>query len=419
MKLLNYTATRYLMFTALLLLISIPVFYVLLNRIFIRAIDHDLYQQAKEIPLHQNSIMSERDLALWRTLDNDLEIVHADSVAWHQGPFTEKQLNQEGEKEDFRILQKKISMLGEDYIVQIKSSMIEKEDLVQAVLLIQLSMFCLLALGATLINYLINRKVWRPFYEVLFFLENFNLEKTITGLPGKAGIREFNQLNQSVHQLAVSVSSTYLSQKEFTENASHELQTPLAILKFKLELLLQEKGLSENQGGLIDGMYQVITQLEQLNKNLLLLSKMDNHQFTFEEQLEINGIVAASMEDLHFMAAAKKQEIAIKTAQEEIFLRGNPQLFKNLVKNLLRNAILYSGEHATIRISIQSNGFSICNPGGPLEIPQDKLFTRFSKIDNRKGTGLGLAIAQKIAALHHLQLNYRYEAGSHCFMLNW
>lgn len=418
MKLLNYTAIRYLLFTALLLLISIPVFYVLLNKIFIRAIDHDLYQQAKEIPLHQNSIRSERDLALWKTLDNDLEIVHADSVAWRQGPFTEKARNKDGEKEDFRILQKKIRMLGEDYIVRIKSSMIEKEDLVKAILLIQLSMFCLLALGATLINYLINRKVWRPFYEVLFFLENFNLEKTVTGPPGNAGIREFDQLNRSVHQLAVSVSSTYISQKEFTENASHELQTPLAILKFKLELLLQEKGLSGNQSRLIDDMYQVITQLEQLNKNLLLLSRMDNHQFTFEEQFVINRIVAASAEDLHFMAVAKKQEITLEAGPEEIFLRGNPQLFKNLVKNLLRNAILYSGERAVIRITFRNNGFSICNPGGPLEIPPDKLFTRFAKTDNRKGTGLGLAIAQKIAALHHLQLSYRYEAGSHCFTLH-
>lgn len=66
MKLLNYTSIRYLMFTALLLLISIPVFYFVLSKIFIHSIDNDLYKQAIEIPVRQDIIKSERDLQLWR-----------------------------------------------------------------------------------------------------------------------------------------------------------------------------------------------------------------------------------------------------------------------------------------------------------------------------------------------------------------
>ncbi len=162
MKLLNYTSIRYLLFAALLLFISIPAFYFVLNRIFIHSIDNDLYQQAIEIPIHQPVIKTERDLNLWRILDNDLEIVKADSIKFHKKPFTQKSKPiGEDEPEDFRILQKRINILGQDYIVQIKSSMIEQEDLIQTILIFQLSLFCLLLLGAVVINYFINKKVWR------------------------------------------------------------------------------------------------------------------------------------------------------------------------------------------------------------------------------------------------------------------
>ncbi|WP_344978245.1 HAMP domain-containing sensor histidine kinase [Compostibacter hankyongensis] len=399
-------------------MISIPVFYVVLNRIFIHAIDRDLYQQAGEIPLHQNHIRSESDLALWKTLDNDLEIIPADSVKFLAGPFTEQRTvpGKEG-KQDFRILQKKIHMLGKAYVVQIKSSLIEKEDLVQTILLIQLSLFFLMLIGAVGINYFINKKVWSPFYNTLFFLKNFDLEKTAIGMPENTPIQEFLQLNHSVHQLAVGVRNAYLSQKEFAENASHELQTPLAVLRSKLELLLQEKSLSQSQSMLIDDMYKVIDQLEILNNNLLFLSKMENSQFAFNERFDIGQVAAEVADELSFMMDAKSQKLTMHH-DTNVSKSGNKSLFKVLITNLLRNAIQHSAKGSIISIQITETHTTIANPGEPLNINKESIFNRFTKGENQRGNGLGLAIAQKIATLHHLRLDYAYREGRHEFHIS-
>lgn len=419
MKLLNYTSIRYLLFTALLLLISIPISYVALNRVFIEAIDRDLYQQADQIPLHQNHIQSPRDLALWKILDNDLEIFPADSIQFKAAPFTIRRgMAGKRDQQDFRMLQKKVSMLGKEYIIQIKSSLIEKEDLVKTILTIQLSLFFLMLLGAAIINHFINKKVWKPFYSNLAFLKNFNLEHDIVSQPAESTIQEFRQLNHSVHQLATSVRNAYLSQKEFTENASHELQTPLAILKSKLELLLQEKELTQEQSMLIDDMYKVIGQMESLNSSLLLLSRMENNQFTFQEQLIPGDIVAGAAEELQFMTEAKHHTLEMNKP-EDFLIPGNKSLFRILVINLLRNAIQHTEPGSVIRILFDRKSIIFTNPGNPLDMEEDKLFNRFTKSGNRKGNGLGLAIARKIAELHHADIGYSYKEGQHMFYLYW
>lgn len=420
MKLLNYTSIRYLLFTALLMLMSIPVFYFVLNEIFIHSIDNGLHKQAIEIPVHQEIIKSKKDLKLWRALDHDLDIIKADSITFHKEIFTEKSTsNSDDDEGGFRVLQKKIHILGEDYIVQIKSSMIEQEDLIQTILIIQLSLFALLLLGAVCINYLINKKVWQPFYNSLAFLKNFELENPIPEPNENGKIEEFKQLNYSVHQLAVSVRNAYLTQKEFTENASHELQTPLSVLKLKLELLLQDQQLSAEQSKLIDDMYQVIARMEGLNKNLLLLSRIENKQFDFDESFVINTALLETMDELQFMADAKIQHIELNSQVKLLSLKGNKQLFKTMIKNLLRNAIQNSKKNASITITVHKEGILIQNPGTPLSIDKDKLFTRFSKSENVSGNGLGLAIAKSIATLHRIDLFYFYKDGNHYFQFDF
>lgn len=419
MKLLNYTSIRYLMFTALLLLISIPVFYFVLSKIFIHSIDNDLYKQAIEIPVRQDIIKSERDLQLWRALDHDLEIINADSITFHKEIFTEERVHKsDDDVGGFRVLQKKIHILGKDYIVQIKSSMIEQEDLIQTILIIQLSLFGFLLLGAVIINYLINKKVWQPFYNSLEFLKNFKLENPILEPNENGKIQEFKQLNYSIHQLTISVRNAYLSQKEFTENASHELQTPLSVLKFKLELLLQDQQLSAEQSKLIDDMNRVIAKMERLNKNLLLLSKIENKQFVFNERFEINEAIQETINELQFMADAKTQIIKMNSQIENISITGNKQLFKTMIKNLLSNAIQYSEKNRLIAIDIYESSIIIKNPGGKISIRKDKLFTRFSKSENVSGNGLGLAIAKSIANVHGIELFYFYKEGENYFQFD-
>ena len=232
-------------------------------------------------------------------------------------------------------------------------------------------------------------------------------------------IREFSQLNQSIHQLTMSVRKTYLSQKEFIENASHELQTPLTTLKFKLELLLQEKDLSQNQSLLISDMYKVIEQMDELNKNILLLSKIENGQFASMEPVVIINIVNEAANDLLLIAESKSQKIIKTFSTDGIFIQSNKMLLKILVNNLILNALQYSDANTAIRISVDEYLLTVSNPGLPLNINNDKLFSRFNKNNSGKGNGLGLSIVKAISDLYNYKISYEYSSGNHHFKLQW
>lgn len=418
MKLLNYTSLRYLLFAALLLLFSIPVFYVVLNKIFTRAIDKDLYLQAEQIPNQIGVIKSERDLMLWKALDKDLEIVPADSISYRTKPYTLKKLSN-GRKETFRILQKKLHILDRDYIVQIESSVLEKDELIRTILVIQLGLFLVLMCGAVGINYFINKKVWRPFYRNLSFLQHFDVEKESGEALSDTTISEFKQLNQSVTQLTTGMRRSFLSQKEFIENASHELQTPLAKLKFKLELLSQEKTASKNQHAMIGEMYKVIEQLDALNKNLLLLSRIDNGQYDTTHSLDVIGSVREIVDELSFIASSKSQQVVVEHSVDQCVIHSNKILFAVMVKNLLMNAIRFSANGTTIHLVVHKHSLQVINPGEPLAIKPDRIFDRFSRSDTQRGNGLGLAIVKAIASLHHYAIDYKYENRSHLFTVQW
>jgi len=441
MKLLHYTSLRHLLFASLLTLISIPVFYVLLNDIFVRSIDRDLKMQAAQIPTMVSIIQTPQDLSLWKELDNDLEVLPLDSVQFHEQPFTRQEPlpNHKG-MEDFRILQKKLQIMGRPYVVSIRASLFEKEDLIRTILTIQLGILILLLIGTVGINYFVHKRVWKPFYESLDYLRQFNIESDPSPLPTPLKIQEFTQLNHSIEQLSVRVRQTYFSQKEFIENASHELQTPLTVLKFKLELLLQTQDLTSEQGELIGDMYREIEQMQELNSNLLLLSKIENGQFISEEDIDVQGAIMELIDTLSLLAEAKDQQLEFKerTASRNkplLLKKGNPMLFKIMVANLLTNAIQYSASGATIRLDLTDDSLSIINPGAPLTIPKAKLFTRFvqpgKKIKDKTkssihggGNGLGLSIAGRIANYHKnlgMTLDYYYDQvkEENAFIIRW
>ncbi|SEA66744.1 Signal transduction histidine kinase [Arachidicoccus rhizosphaerae] len=441
MKLLNYTSLRHLLFASLLTLISIPVFYVLLNDIFVRSIDRDLKMQAAQIPTMVSIIQNQKDLELWKELDNDLEVLPLDSVQFHERPFTRQESlpNHKGD-EDFRILQKKLQIMGQPYVVSIKASLFEKEDLIRTILTIQFGILILLLIGTVGINYFVHKRIWKPFYNSLDYLRQFNIESEISPLPAPLKIQEFTQLNQSIEQLSVRVRQTYFSQKEFIENASHELQTPLTVLKFKLELLLQTKDLTGEQGELVGDMYREIEQMQELNSNLLLLSKIENGQFISDEDIDVEASIAELIDNLSLLAEAKGQillfiEQKYPHPKPLLLKRANPMLFKIMIANLLTNAIQYSSSGATIKIDLKEDSLIIANPGSPLNIPKSKLFTRFvrtgkkSKGQNKSGlhnggNGLGLSIASRIASYHKnlsMTLDYLYneENKEHNFIIHW
>ncbi|HTN21771.1 MAG TPA: HAMP domain-containing sensor histidine kinase [Pelobium sp.] len=420
MKLLNYSAQKSLTFSIILVLLSIPIFYVVLNQLFIHSVDESLEQQATLLPEYTNHIDSEEDLILWKDLDWDVVISPATDKISPKKPYTVEEYSKTNhEFEQYRVLEKKVLLLNREYIIAFKSSLIEKDDLIQAVLGLLVTLLIFLTAGSLYINHYISKKIWTPFRAVLDYLTIYDLDKGDKAWDTKLKITEFNELTASINDLTHRSREAYIAQKEFTENASHELQTPLAIIKSKLELFLQQETLSEEQSLLIDEMNKALSGMEKLNINLLLLVKMDNGQYQLDEEFSVIELVEQSISELSFLSEPTSITIKFKI-NAKVTLLGNKLLYNQLIRNLLVNAISYSKDASNIEIVLNEKSLQFINSGNPHSFDASQLFRRFSKHDLAKtGNGLGLSISSKITSLHQQSLSYNYADGLHRFTIGF
>ncbi len=421
MKLLNYSSKKYLWLSSLLVAISIPTFYLVVNSLFIHATDKTLESQAVLIPAYIQEVKTPADLALWKKVDRDVDINLFDKNNFREVPFTVEAINPEtNEVEDFRHLQKQVDIFGIKHTITFKVSLVEKDDLIESILVVQISLLLLIFLGFIVINRIISKKIWTPFHNILNFLKSYELTKDVEMREEKLEIDEFNELNIDINNLLQRTQSAYQLQKEFTENAAHELQTPVAIIKSKLDLLLQEKNLSNSQSTLIDQIYYVLQKLSDLNKNLLFLTKIENQQFQFEDKIDCIKTVSEVIENSIFFAEAKYQQLLFPRPELKNF-QGNQALFDQLVQNLVINAVQYSPKGSIINVLLTNDVLTVVNEGSKLDFSEERLFSRFSKtIDkNQKGNGLGLAICKKIALVHGFTMVYDYSNAKHHFTVNF
>jgi len=268
-----------------------------------------------------------------------------------------------------------------------------------------------------MINNFVLKKTWHPFYQILEFLKEFRLEKGAVNKPAKTKIAEFTILNETLQKLLQENVDVYSSQKQFIENASHELQTPLAISINKLELLANEKGLSEESIGKIGNVIETLQHLSELNKSLLLISKIENKQFISEELVSFDEIFERVLDD--FSDYYQYREIKVNYSKEAACMyKMNKDLAEILVLNLVKNAIVHNRQGGKLNIHLSSSSFSIENTSKELELPVDKIFKRFTKNSEKKGsTGLGLAIAKTIAEVSGLSLSYKFNK-NHVFLVS-
>jgi signal transduction histidine kinase len=421
LKLLNYSSRQYLWLSAIIILLSIPCFYLVVNSLFLQSTDEALQKETALIPMYVSHLGSEKDLILWKSVDQDVEIKNYDQKSFIAEPYTKEIYNPKTQEDErYRILETKTNVFGKTYTISFKVSLVENDDLIKSILIVQITLLLLLFIVFQLVNRSISKKIWKPFYKILNFLKDYDLDKKPILNDEILGIEEFNDLNIEVNSLISRSEKTYQLQKEFTENAAHELQTPVAIIKTKLDLFLQESNLTKNQSLIVEQISYVLQKLGDLNKNLLLLSKLENQQFHFDENIDINQQVINVLENLNFFAEAKYQQILFNRPQN-VSIKGNLNLFTQLVQNLLINAIQHSSKGTIINIQLTNNSLTIINEGKEFDFSEEKLFSRFSKtIDKeQKGNGLGLAISKKIVQVHHFNLTYAFKNAKHNFTINF
>ena len=271
--------------------------------------------------------------------------------------------------------------------------------------------------GFLFINRKLSNSVWKPFRDTLEKLKKFNLNHHTKIEFNRTDTLEFEELNRSLSKLIEHNIMVYKTQKEFTENASHELQTPLAILKNKLDLLLQSKDLTQEQYHITEEMNKALTRSARINKNLLLLAKIENNQFDNSETILFNTLLHQSIETLqeHF----EQKNITIReNVSEEVEVHGNSSLTEILINNLILNSIRHTPFGGTISIKLTNAAFEISNSGTE-KLNTDLLFKRFSSLSSHTGgSGLGLAIIKEICTFHGWTVAYKFENNQHIFSIN-
>jgi signal transduction histidine kinase len=205
-------------------------------------------------------------------------------------------------------------------------------------------------------------------------------------------------------------------QKEFIENASHEMQTPLAVLQSQLDLLLQDPDLTESQVAVIQSLYSVSSRLARLNRNLLLLAKLDHSQFKKTERIDFVQLLEKQLLYFRDLAGDSGIDVSVEI-NHPLTVKANKTLLESLTNNLVMNAIRHNVEHGTIHIQVSHHTFSISNTGEETPLNKNKLFKRFAHSpETSKGNGLGLSIVAQICTLHGWKITYQYRDKKHTFI---
>lgn len=306
---------------------------------------------------------------------------------------------------------------NEFYQLKVISSMVEEDDLIEDLFYSLLWLYLILIVTILVINTLVLRSMWKPFFNYLNRLSQFKLGKNEHVQPIQSKTAEFQLLNKVVTDVLESNIRSFHNQKQLIENASHELQTPLAIALNKLQLLAENESLSEEVVKEIFQTIETLERLTRLNKSLLLLSKIENKQFLNEEKVDLNELVSQVLDD--FRDQIEFKELTVSVASEgKLIAAMNPELAHILFSNLLKNAIRHNTKSGRIEILLTASSLKISNSGIEKPLDPQNLFQRFHKESNDKSsTGLGLAIVKSIVDLCGYQIVYNYAIGVHQFTI--
>jgi signal transduction histidine kinase len=309
-----------------------------------------------------------------------------------------------------------VQVNGQYYAASVTKSQEATEEMRGLILLITLGLIILLSILLFFANRFLVKRLWKPFRTTLTSIKNFNLDAPSAIKTEKTSISEFNELNESINLMTEKAVKDYLSLKDFTDHASHEMQTPLAVINSKLDILIQDPALSEKNLQHLQGIYNAIDKMSKLSQSLLLLTKIDNKQFSVSMEVDIQLIVKNKLEELGEWILEKS--LVINNRVNDLHITMNPQLADMLITNLVTNAIRHSEAHGQILLQSGKNIFIISNPG-TTALDKHRIFDRFWKTEHSDGTGLGLAIVKRICDQYGFSLRYEFKDADHFFTIQF
>ncbi len=424
-KLLDSTFKAFSFYSLAILILSIPSYFLVVDWIWVTEIDdhHEIIMERIENRFDQVHV-SEKDLETilntWNILQPSSSITSLSHLEAKPDSIYEitKYNEYEQEWDRFRGLQSVIEINKKPYLLNVETNVEESYETIFAIGLITLLMYGLLVFGFIRLNKSISIKVWKPFYLTLSKLRSFDINEGKKVVFEESEIEEFNELNQTIGALINQSISAYNQQKSFVANASHELQTPIALLKSKLDILLQQENLSQKHADLIQGIQLPLSRLTRVNKNLLLLAKIENSQFGDLEKVDFLVLIDKSVDLLHDYIEERniKFEKEIKDF-ETVFC--SKFLAETLINNLLSNAIRHTPIDEFIHVKLSNRVLTVSN-SGKCKLEEKALFERFSiSTTATTNSGLGLAIVKEICKQNGWTVSYKFEDSTHIFSIQF
>lgn len=305
------------------------------------------------------------------------------------------------------------------YYIQIFKPLEETDRLIVRIVLMMNILMILIIIVLLIVNRYSSRQGWNVFYDTIDKINNYDVNSHETFSLNQSDIKEFADLNRVLLTMTERIKNDYINLKEYIENASHEIQTPLAVINSKMELLLQFGDMNEKQYKMVAEAYEASNRLSRLDKTLILLAKIENRQFPGAKPVDPAIMINNQLESLEDLILSKKIKIT-QRQDNEVTITMNPYLAEIMLVNLIKNAIRHNITGGDLIIELTKHRLKIANSGPPLKMDTEKLFKRFQKSSSSpESLGLGLAIVQKICDMYGFKVGYSYQNEMHTMSIEF
>ena len=408
MKLLTKTSLNFISASVIFFLLGSVAMYFSVRNIIAEDLQNRLLQQQKDFFYNadQNNLTDLSSKLVFIQI-TDKEIVYS---------FSDTVLIVNDSYILYRKLQFSYLKDEQYYNVSILKNQSQSDSLIKKIVIMNVGFAMLFFLIMFFVNRHSIKSALSVFYSTIRKLEDFELSKLQTLTLETAEVQEIKKLNEVFEKMATQIYNDFEAQKEYTENVSHELQTPLAIISSKADELMQADNLSKEQMEQLELLLETTNRLSKINQALIFLTKIDNRFYTQGSSFSLNDLIKEKLQIFDTAIQYKNLKLELDLLDvTQVYM--NPYLAETLIINLIKNAIIHNTTGGLLRIHLSNNIFSISNSGSPLSFPEKDIFKRFTRSENsKKNLGIGLSIVQRICELYTFEIAYTY-ANVHQFKI--
>jgi signal transduction histidine kinase len=268
-----------------------------------------------------------------------------------------------------------------------------------------------------ILDFYYSRQALKPFWSIIdkrLVQQKFPFDLNFS--PIKTTTKDFIFLDASLKALMESTTKAFNREREFTANASHELLTPISIVRSKIENMMIDKDLSEIQALKLSEMDNTLDRLGRIVRSLLFLARIDSGQYKKTDKIRLQEVLSDIISELDPMLEDRNINISIDVREDSHLVGMNQELIFHLFYNLINNAIRYNKSGGSIEIKDEYVGNTyhifITDTGQGINSENlDTIFDRFSHHEGSGRHGLGMSIVKSIADYFNIQVKIKSKLG--------